>query len=409
MSVSNYISCIERRALTITDINDESLCHLATSLKSLESISLEGCYQIGNQGVNAIAHGCPQLYNINLSGCTHVTGILRFLHCNDLYLTYVDIAVHTLFVVSPNLQTVILRKCVELTDNAFTSLPTRTAKSPIRYLDLGEIRNITDKTTQLIGQSCKELSILKLAGKGLTDAGIANIVDGCPDLAELELISCDAITNEAVKSCSRLVSLRVLNISSSRNLTDLAFESDSMSDINDTVEQWPNLQSISLSKCGSITDRTIFFFAKHCPLLTSVDFSFCTLITDKALIEFATSCPNVQDVDLSYCKEITDAAIVEIAKKCSLRKLILAGCVNVTDTALFAVAQSVELQDLDFTLCEKITDEGIVKIAQGCPQLKSISLAECNITDASILALGSAVDGQGSGYAIITFPRFVPY
>jgi hypothetical protein len=283
------------------------------------------------------------------------------------------------------------------------------------------------------GQFCAELRILTLAGKTITDDGLRNVVDGCAEIMELELAACDALTSTGIQQCSRLSQLRVLVLSTMRAITDVAFESDNMSDITDApTKQWPNLQALTLYKCPSLSSKSVSFFAKNCNLLTSIDFSFYTQITDAAVLEIAGACP-LQDVDLSSCKDITDAAVVEVARKCSLRKLVVASCGNITglyfppslplsspflalllpspiptytctDVSLLAVAQNPNLQHLDLTQCERITDDGVVKVAHGCPELRYISLAECNITDASILALGAAVDAQGSGYVISPYP-----
>lgn len=271
-------------------------------------------------------------------------------------MTSVDISVHNL-VVTSSLQTLILRKCAEISDEAFQGISEK-AGNRLLHVDLSECRNISDRTLRKLGQFCAQLQILTISGKGITDEGLRSVVDGCVDLMELEIVACDALTSAGIQQCSRLTQLRKFVLSTMRAITDAAFESDSMSgifyswsnlfislsppiispfqmifystaDITDTAKQWPNLQSLTLFKCPSLSSKTVSFFARNCSQLTAIDFSFYTQISDAAVLEIAGACP-LQEVDLSSCKEITDAAIVEVARKCSLRKLVVASCGNIT-------------------------------------------------------------------------------
>lgn len=121
-----------------------------------------------------------------------------------------------------------LKKCLDITDDAFRALSARTGGG-LRHVDLLECKNITDVTVTRFGQVCAEMEILRLSGKGITDVGLAVLASGCSRLAELELTQCEAMTNTAVHGFARLTNLRALTISSSRSITDQAFgDSDVM-------------------------------------------------------------------------------------------------------------------------------------------------------------------------------------
>lgn len=234
-----------KRSLTCKDIDDESLHHIASTLQYVECLSLGGCYQVGDAGVVALARGCPNLYSLNLSGCVRITGILQilFLLFIALLLNWFDFAedvsVQNLLVSSTNLQTLILRKCVEITDAAFDCMadksnPNTQIGSHLLQLDLSECRNISDRTLSRLGSSCKQMQILNLSGKSITDEGVTALVDGCSNLAELELVACESVSNVGIQAMFRLSQLRVFSLSTNRTITDAALaipESDSMSGI----------------------------------------------------------------------------------------------------------------------------------------------------------------------------------
>jgi F-box/leucine-rich repeat protein 2/20 len=61
-----------------------------------------------------------------------------------------------------------------------------------------------------------------------------------------------------------------------------------------------------------------------------------------------------------------------------LTKLNLAGCNEITDEGIKAVASGCqELTDLNLSGCEKITDEGIKALASGCQDLTTLNLVRC--------------------------------
>jgi hypothetical protein len=54
------------------------------ALKHLTSLDVSGCNTLNNTGLQAIAHGCNKLQQINLKSCTGVTNHAHLAQCNCL-------------------------------------------------------------------------------------------------------------------------------------------------------------------------------------------------------------------------------------------------------------------------------------------------------------------------------------
>ena len=98
-------------------------------------------------------------------------------------------------------------------------------------------------------------------------------------------------------------------------------------------------------------DAAVASVVSKCPQLSSLDLRYCRTITDVALRAVASSCPQLSSLSLGYCNKIADAAV---AKGCP------------------------KLSSLDLGCCDMITDGAVVTVASGCPQLSSLHLESCH-------------------------------
>ena len=78
-------------------------------------------------------------------------------------------------------------------------------------------------------------------------------------------------------------------------------------------------------------DAAVASVVSKCPQLSSLDLRYCRTITDVALRAVASSCPQLSSLSLGYCNKIADAAV---AKGCpKLSSLDLGCCDMITDGA----------------------------------------------------------------------------
>ncbi|MBN3314093.1 FXL22 protein, partial [Atractosteus spatula] len=95
-----------------------------------------------------------------------------------------------------------------------------------------------------------------------------------------------------------------------------------------------------------------------------------TLVSD-FLSKVCNRCPNLQSLTLSGCGHITDRDVARILQSCAgLRCLRLENCVRVTDEALWAVvAYGHSLQTVQVDFCRNVTRAGLQRIQDRRPSI----------------------------------------
>lgn len=126
-------------------------------------------------------------------------------------------------------------------------------------------RPSTDSKSRL-----RNLKCLKLSGTDVTDVALRYITQGLPNLVQLDLSSCQRITDAGV--CQIGISLSAIK----------------------------TLYELDLSSCKLITELSLDHLAK-CEALTRLDLRYVPQVSTQAVIKFAAKSPNdlkVQDIKL---------------------------------------------------------------------------------------------------------------
>ena len=108
--------------------------------------------------------------------------------------------------------------CVDI-----TKLMTITTVCPqLQSLNIGSCNNITDEGVTALATGCPQLQSLDIGWCGnITDEGITALATGCPQLQSLDISWCRNITDEGIKALATgCTQLRSLNIGWCRNITD---------------------------------------------------------------------------------------------------------------------------------------------------------------------------------------------
>jgi len=186
--------------------------------------------------------------------------------------------------------------------------------------------------------------------------GLATIGQNCPNLQELIVKGCTQITDAGIQ-------ILCCNVGGSHNC--------------------PQLQTINLSGT-KITDQAIGYFTRYCPELRSLDLSNCESITDKGVVSLAqTYRQNLLTLNLQGCKNITDVSIIEITKNCSaLQTLVLKECKQVTLTCVHLLTRHCRnLQTIEISW-ENYGMRSIADFQQIWPDLTTLNLtAYTELTD----------------------------
>ena len=104
----------------------------------------------------------------------------------------------------------------------------------------------------------------------------------------------------------------------------------------------PQLESLDISACKSLTDKAIVYVSQYCCNLTRLCLNALAQISDASLLALSSSSnkkdlndglPHLEVLEANGCSGLTDVGLNALAKHHgdSLRALELNGCQSVTD------------------------------------------------------------------------------
>jgi hypothetical protein len=179
--------CPQLSNLDLLDNNVTDAGLLAVALnRALLKLCLEGCSNLTDEGLEAIARYCPQLQDLDLSACDHLTDatlIALGQHCHNLHelnvsnFNMTDAGPQAIAAGCPLLEVITLAPGDQLTDTALIAL----------------------------GQRCHNLRELCITDASVTHVGVAIIAKGCSRLEMLNVQRCGNVSPavEAVARCCR--------------------------------------------------------------------------------------------------------------------------------------------------------------------------------------------------------------
>jgi len=261
----------------------------------------------------------------------------------------------------------------------------------IEHLDLSQCSGVTDTVVSKIAECYPKLRILLLLDKidSISDISICKIARGCPEIRTLHLISCNSLTNDCLfqiaEDCPNLEDLDLFGCSL---ITDIG--------IIRIAECCPHLENLNMEDCRNITDTSIIRLSECCPNIKSLDLDGCDDISDASIVKIAECCHNIEILTMRGTR-ITDMSIIKIAEGCpKLEVLSLRGNMSIHDISIAKIAENCpNLNSLNLKYCGKITDIGIFRIVACCTKIKNLNLFGCNVTRESMFMIFDD-DGEGS-------------
>ena len=315
---------LETIALPSTYLTSRSLIAIGTYSTFLRSLHMS-VSQIGDDGLIAVAIGCPELRTLTISDCL---GPSRF--------TAVGLA--AIAQGCKKLQKVCMRDCRELLETGYISLAL--GLSNLEHLNLQGCTGATDATLLAIAQ-CPYLKFLSIPGGEFSSNGFLRLADGCPLLEEVTFSYQRLLTDDALQSiaanCSGLRSIRLnhcVNISDTgvsalsacRSLELITLDHCSITDASLlALANIPGLRSVNVSNCLAVTDTGVRALVRGCALL-HIEIQYNTNITDGLLFSIEKNCPNIILLDVSYCTKITDEGIEPLLRSAPTMQLNTLGC-----------------------------------------------------------------------------------
>ncbi|GLD96442.1 hypothetical protein PINS_up005125 [Pythium insidiosum] len=263
-------------------VSDSVIHELGDSLRSVEQLSLNGCYRLSDNGIEALVRRCaPSLQAFSLSCNQRITSSainyfseLQFLH------------------------TLSISECPQLDDSALSAL---LGMSTLRSLELNQMERITDDFVGALTAKLPDLEDLSLARcSQLTDVAIRSALENCLKLRVLDLSDICELTDESLEPIRRLGhGLRRVSICRCLGLTDLSVD-------HIAVGANTYLECLEISSVSQCTDAAIKSLQQHCKSsLSELNISFCRKITEDCLGVFTDEAEQLSRLVLWGCTQIT--------------------------------------------------------------------------------------------------------
>jgi len=267
----------------------------------------------------------------------------------------------------------------------------------IKSLNLSGCYSLSDANLDLtFSKEVLSLTSLNLSlCKELSDSSLTRIALKCPNLENIDLAGCSKITNGGLRFLSwNLSKLKTLNLRSCRQVSDAGIANlCGMDDLPNPASL--SLQSLSLQDCQKLSDDSLRYISQKMPNLKSINLSFCVSVTDTGLKSLA-KIASLEEINLRSCDNVSDIGIGFLAEDHGkLKSLDISFCGNVSDGSLRHMASAPglnsSLKKLAMTTCA-ITDEGMVKLAKNLGQLQELHIGQCvKLSDLSLEAMGTSM------------------
>uniref|UniRef100_A0A7S1GSM5 F-box/LRR-repeat protein 15-like leucin rich repeat domain-containing protein n=2 Tax=Hemiselmis andersenii TaxID=464988 RepID=A0A7S1GSM5_HEMAN len=240
-------------------------CHKVTSdgikvvfdnCPALTSLDLSFCELIGDDALKGLSQRCPGLRELDLTGCRLVT---------DEGCKHLGILKH--------LAGLRLELCNKVTDMGVQAVVRGTGPS-LRELNVGDVRQMTNISVQIIADHCTNLTSLSIAGNmQATDMDVADVCKKCLGMQSLNLRACRRLTDGCLKPISAMLrgqhrrgipALRALDLGGCGRLTDDA--------LCNMLPLCSSLTLLDLRGCRNLTQRSRDLVDKYCPHMSELTF-----------------------------------------------------------------------------------------------------------------------------------------
>ena len=323
-------------------VTDDVLNEFAQECKNLQLIHIENCGGLSNIGIKEICNKCTNLLSLAIIHTYNkkitVRGVEEIAKCKKLEsLTFVslfdtkitDDAIKEIVRECTNLQKLNL-SWSKITDEGLKEIGLNCKN--LKSLNICSCYRITDEGLKEIGLNIPNLESLNINScSKITDEGLKEIAKGCKKLEALDIGYCHEIKssglNEIAKMCKNLWSL---DLSSMRNIDSV---------LNELDNEFLNLRSVTLTKCGyrTVNLRKLVKSAKN---LEKLDLSKSYALEDVRddldkdwFKKVAKDFKNLKLLNLSWYKgwKLKEVDLLELGKECTkLKELDLSGCMEIT-------------------------------------------------------------------------------
>ncbi|CAH0405356.1 unnamed protein product [Chilo suppressalis] len=325
-----------------TRVTDQSLVYICKNLVNLEYFNIQRCRAVTDLGIIEL-NKLKKLKSLNISQCELITkdGLEKGI-CAVENNILEELDVHSL-----NID----ESAVIMISEKFPNL---------RSLDVSYCFNaVTDTSIQVIFKNQIYLQTLKMShcdkvsDAGLTGMGkVEETGDDGPIMSNYDesgnsqkihlgsraeeeivrdarrkrdvLLMCAKLTTDTFTgfSLARIKGLKELDISSCNRITDVSLT---------YAFNFKELTNLNLSRCQQITQEGIGYLVKNCPSIEYLNLIDCYNLKDEAVAEIVKGLKRLQQLELRGCNQVTDKTLEAVLTYCKkLKYLDVQGCRNIS-------------------------------------------------------------------------------
>eukprot|EP00105_Crassostrea_gigas_P033949 XP_019918097.1 PREDICTED: F-box/LRR-repeat protein 17-like [Crassostrea gigas] len=234
-----------------------------------------------------------------------------------------------------------------------------------------------DGILEVVGKNCHRLQTLVMDSSLLTDRGLLQIAQGCPDLRKINFALCGAfVTDNGVlaitENCPRLKEVMLGYLS---KVTDTSCVR--------LCEMCPDLEVVSLVSSG-VGQKGVQALTKLRKLKV-LDISSLPGISPADVTSLTQYCPDLEEMNVSGNQKIDDACLLQVVKYGHKLHLLKCASCHVTDHFMSEVGKLTNtLKNLDIEWCQ-VTNDGIRTLFATCQSLRYLVLNQCGAVTAATM------------------------
>ncbi|VDD80607.1 unnamed protein product [Mesocestoides corti] len=393
------------------NINDEAMRRLTELCRLIEVLDLSECQHLTDETCKYLGQNCPELQQLSLASCPYIgdEGLRKLSACDRL--THLDVSwcavgdegLAAIAQGCPGLKELKVMGCHDVTSRGVGHIASRTNR--LLLLNLSHCgQNITDEALIHLAIGCQFLRALSISLCQITDTGLRALAGTLPPSTAAEILgialpappSSALLAQISGNGATRAPRHRPFSETggvgffangnthrhSSATTTPLTtpnspsgWEGPAIQPKSFSVVGCKELRVLEASQCIQLTDAGLAALARNCVNLEKLDLEYCSQVTDSTLIQLASYCPRINTLVLSHCDQITDEGISRlVGGLCGpqqLQRLAMDNCPLLTDSSLEMLGSVCQnLCQVDLYDCQLITRQGIENLKQQNPRLK---------------------------------------
>ncbi|KAG7754530.1 hypothetical protein KL911_001969 [Ogataea haglerorum] len=261
--------------------------------------------------------------------------------------------------VGPRPEEINVSSCFHITDAGFSYMINEIGiRGCIKKLHMSNNWNISAMSIMDLSIVARELDLIDFSNcPKVRDDVIERLITpqgskyGCPNLQTLNLSYCKYLTDRTMCQIAKNASqqLTSLNLTRCTTITDGGFMFWSQT-------RFSNLRVLVLRDCTFLSDAAISHLSVACPNLEELDLTFCCVLTDKSLAMLCLNCRYLRSLNLSFCgSAVSDNSLAFLARLACLEILFLRGCIRVTRQGVDKILSNLQnLKFLDLSQCPRV-------------------------------------------------------